>query len=751
MLNELYQIANSLECAGVSPKQRHPRIGQGKNETTLVVRLNENACVSAVELLDGEIAAKLFRIEHGSPGSSFPGFNIPAPLRTTEASPLTASLLKAIKDLHGKKNLDAAALRPVVSELFNSSSPRDFSRKQKQQFQLSCKDLVEELHDNFGKVPSLTSEIFFKLLQVVKRQIGGNNAITLDCFSADIANTLSSQIDGMGCEELFFFSSLMFGKPKSKPNQHVYLDLATNAGEERRIANLITSERLNDACFDAKLSFPIFRGKDVFDGLEEETDLMEKYSEHKIAMGNIRLFSVNASEGPTFFRYKLGGAKTFPVSVKNAIRMNSALIFLGGAEKKNNTCIFVPDGKGASVLLIAYLENSDDIGRDSDGVVEMFGMESDAFSETDFTNRTKAVLNMFHAKIEANPDLSVRLLAICSVDTANKQAALNRVYRVADVVKAATKWEAQAKNIPKVSIFWKCEEIQIGRKKKKKPLFKSPVIPAPADLVSVVNRVWSRDAKQGFADTFQSAFSIGDAYDVFIPDTPFLSREKTNRALQLLVARMSGVLAAVGGKQNLGENVRKHALKAIPLLGLLLKKLEQPTTTNNTYTTFMKEPLYQLGHMLALADSLHQQYCEHVRKGETPTQLIGNALFNTALEQPVTALSRLAERLAPYQAWAKTFSPAKKTGEKSGLEKWTLGKLRECAKRFIEDVNGVFHIRTDELPTRMSAEDKAKLLLGYLADTYEPKADADAAPAADDAADVSTDAAPADTQGTTQP
>ena len=134
----------------------------------------------------------------------------------------------------------------------------------------------------------------------------------------------------------------------------------------------------------------------------------------------------------------------------------------------------------------------------------------------------------------------------------------------------------------------------------------------------------------------------------------------------------------------------------------------------------MKEPVYQLGQLLALADSLHQQYCKHVRGDETPTQLIGNALFNTALEQPVFALARLAERLTPYQAWAKTFRNTD-PNVKSGWEKTLLRLLRESTSRFVEEVDGVLRIRADELPQRMTDLDKAKLLLGYLADTYEPE------------------------------
>jgi hypothetical protein len=162
-------------------------------------------------------------------------------------------------------------------------------------------------------------------------------------------------------------------------------------------------------------------------------------------------------------------------------------------------------------------------------------------------------------------------------------------------------------------------------------------------------------------------------------------------------------------KPTLGDVVRWQSLKAIALFGIFLRQL------NQQYSIFMKEPVYQLGQLLALADSLHEQYCKHVRDGKTPTQLIGSSIFNTALEQPVFALARLAERMVPYQAWAKTFKNTD-PNVKSGWEKTILRLLRECASRFIEEVDGVFRIRADELPARMTDLDKAKLLLGYLAD-----------------------------------
>ncbi|HYV25918.1 MAG TPA: hypothetical protein VFA77_00155, partial [Candidatus Eisenbacteria bacterium] len=376
------------------------------------------------------------------------------------------------------------------------------------------------------------------------------------------------------------------------------------------------------------------------------------------------------------------------------------------------TCRAIPSAQpDKRDLLVAYLEGEPE-GRAQ--LAEMFGGDANLFSDADFESIAQPVLEMLEGKVAANPNLNVRLLAFCPIDKAKKQISLNRTLRVRDVIRAARDWEAGARNVPQVSVWF-------YDKNTKQAVFRSHTAPCPLELASVVNRVWSADAKSGFSSTYQRALSAGDAYDVFLADAP-LTRQKAQFTMELLLTRMSSVLAALGrAKANrkwtdLGDVVRWQSVKAIALLGILLRQ------QNQHCSEFMKEPVYQLGQLLALADSLHQQYCKHVRGDETPSQLIGNALFNTALEQPVFALARLAERLAPYQAWAKTFKNTD-PNVKSGWEKVLLKLLRDCASRFIEDVDGIIRIRADELPPRMTDLDKAKLLLGYLADIQNPKSE----------------------------
>lgn len=114
----------------------------------------------------------------------------------------------------------------------------------------------------------------------------------------------------------------------------------------------------------------------------------------------------------------------------------------------------------------------------------------------------------------------------------------------------------------------------------------------------------------------------------------------------------------------------------------------------------MRSSPFLIGQLLGLADTLHREYCNHVRKGQIPSQLIGNAAMAAALNNPTAALARLSERIIPYQAWANSVS-----GDGVGLAKWTLQQFSRVAKELGEQT----------IPERCSDAEKAQVLLGYLA------------------------------------
>jgi hypothetical protein len=137
------------------------------------------------------------------------------------------------------------------------------------------------------------------------------------------------------------------------------------------------------------------------------------------------------------------------------------------------------------------------------------------------------------------------------------------------------------------------------------------------------------------------------------------------------------------------------------IFGLLLAKL------GRLKGDYMKGPPFLVGRLLSLADQLHLQYCQGVRKGQVPPQLVGNALMTTALEQPTKAVAMLSQRILPYQAWARTVQG----GDEVRLAKYFLGELGRVSAE-LKDI---------ELPPTCGDAEKAEMLLGYLARSEKDK------------------------------
>ncbi len=732
MLNELSLIVESLERLGTEAPSRHPRMNpMGKNRSLLVVALDNDGKPSHVEVLPGETAANLLRIEHGSQGSSFPGFNVPTPLRRLEETPASelAPVVQELLALGRNKNSSAAAIAEALRDLFSLSKPRSFRDKQngtekqssaEKQFLRSCSELVTELAKMF---PADLGDLknFRTLIQTVLK-----SNLTLPLFAESVSALLVRGNGDLDRRMVLLFQDILFGtldwkkrtagigspeywKEKAKQdknsNQPVYLDLASPDAGFWRVANAQTSARINEALFKFEPQGDGTAGGDATfgeDAFGVQSVLQDKFpGGPKVAeLGNVKLFSLNTSEVQALQRYRLKGSRSFPISSALVQKMSDALLYLASEDKRGITCRAIPSAQpDKRDLLVAYLEGEPE-GRAP--LAEMFGGEATSFSDADFEAIAKPVLEMLEGKVASNPNLNVRLLSFCPIDKAKKQISINRSLRVRDIIESARTWEDGGRNVPEVSVWF-------YDKNSKQSVYRAHTTPCPVDLSSVVNRVWSADAKSGFLGSFQRAFSVADAYDVFLVASP-LARQKAQIALELLLGRMSNVLAALGAAKvarrwtDLSDAVRWQSVKSIALLGILLHQ------QHHDKDQYMSETIYNIGRLLALADTLHFQYCKFVRTSEdkrkagkvgAPSELLGNALFNTALDQPVSALARLAERIKPYKGWADTYSD-----EDAGLIHWLNRQMAEVRKG----------INIEKLPPRMSDTDKAKLLLGYLAD-----------------------------------
>ncbi len=304
----------------------------------------------------------------------------------------------------------------------------------------------------------------------------------------------------------------------------------------------------------------------------------------------------------------------------------------------------------------------------------------DARTESRYEARAKLLIKALQGMVSHDPGLSVAVMVIAKADAARKKLLFSRQFDVRWLVKAAQEWQEAASNHPPIRI----RSFDANRK----PFWQTPWTPYPSEVVRVINTVWDGDgAKPKRVSNAQ--LGLGLALLLEDPTGPSL-REATREALRLLVQAVTPVVVALGRCLVEGKVLTApKSFQDIPLLipatlGLLLWK------AGHRRGAYMSRNPYLIGQLLSLADEFHRNYCKHEREGRLPPRLIGNALMPTALERPTEGLARLSERLLLYQSVATT-------------------ELRDRAGMIEKAID------KDALPPHCSDEDKAQMLLGYLA------------------------------------
>jgi len=278
------------------------------------------------------------------------------------------------------------------------------------------------------------------------------------------------------------------------------------------------------------------------------------------------------------------------------------------------------------------------------------------------------------------------VLVLSKADPGRTKVVLSEVYRPQELKLAAETWKSGPKNLPHVSLF-------IPGKKGGPVVDRGVFPPFPSEVMRCLNTHWIRNLEES---SRVPMCSLSDVHRAMVRS----DQEALKNILGLTVRKASSLLVPLGGAQHAGTETKVKVqakidgLTAIALLGILLLK------SDRVKEVYMKDVSYGIGRLLSLADRLHALYSEEVRKGVLPSQLIGNALMSTALEQPKMALDLLGRRILPYQAWARTTN-----GGKAGLARW-----------FLNEIGGVCEgIKAVGIPDRTTEMDRAEMLIGYLA------------------------------------
>ena len=364
---------------------------------------------------------------------------------------------------------------------------------------------------------------------------------------------------------------------------------------------------------------------------------------------------------PSFERYGLAGHDAFPLDRQRARQIAASLEWITSASRKGKTWRGVPGAtKDSKDLMIVYVSSAPDV---SEALADFFGdveepkkrEEQEAF----YAALCESVVSFFsrHSGPAARSEfLELLLLRKISLGVTRIESHLQP--SIEQVKRSISEWRAALANTPPSS-------------------FKTRFL-VPGQLVRTLQRQWIRSGGK-FAD---ARFDLKAVYDMLFQTGTCAAHAATT----LETAYQRGRALLLSGKKI------QPAADYFTILGLALYY------RGHRKEKYMESTAYKFGEFLAMADLIHKCYCQEVRSGAMPPNLIGNAHFDIASSSPTGALALMQSRLKIYTGWAETRG--------GGLAKWSLKRLGE--------ISGAI---AGHLPTKFSTDEKAQLLLGYLART----------------------------------
>ena len=389
-------------------------------------------------------------------------------------------------------------------------------------------------------------------------------------------------------------------------------------------------------------------------------------------------------------------------------------------EQEKKTWTIVPSGQfevrnGKKVykddLLIVYLENKPNL--DANKAHMLGGMSREVFNEAMFDAVSERVIQVLEEAEDVKVNDQVRLFVLRKADKDRRQVVIERNYTVGEVVASAKSWRTAAKNVPP---FW----LQVEIKEENKSVWLSPRCPFPANLVRFTQIQWLRFGRDSAKVV---GVSLSQVYDMFF-DYKNKNKSTTEILLGLTLRRTEPLLVGLGEAIHKGDmkgfspDARFSASVIVSAIGIYLYKL------GISKEEYMKGSFFYIGRFLSLVDTLHFEYCRHVRGGypikpeeewrkAIPSQLLGNAHLNVALNNPGSAIARLSERLNIYKAWAQKHQPAD-----GNWAHWALSEIGKITPVIAES----------QLSVLTTDAEKAQILFGYLAKSEQkPVSDSDVA------------------------
>ena len=691
MLNEGYHLYKSLERCGIKPGSQHPDIKEPGKKDGLILGIDEKGKIASIEFRKGDEIASLWTIMKGNHGS-FPVIKLQRPLWDVGPDDVLRKKIGELKkDETKKRNL-----------IFQQSIKLNITKHEKNWW----KRLHERVTDlqSYFKTTNKNYIAFEELIIRFKK------AVRIDEFLKGFLDKIikyKADIPYSIIENIFIGNKWDEKKKEYRSEVPLVLDVSDWDNKYRFSARVASPKmvsfvseclsKMHATSGESKKMGMEGDGKNGISALSGKEKLLEdnKFPNPKLpVIGPVFLFAVN-DQTPCQARYGKTSTGIIPVGRKEAQSIQDSLKWITSDERHEKTWYQVPGlHDGEPNLLIVYLEDKPDLKVNK--AYLLGGQSSNDLSEATFEAVAGNIIKAYKGDHIIKANDQVRLFALRKADLGRKQIVLHRSCTVVDIINAAELWQAAAGNIPEFSL-------PFPGKKGEKAIILKPICLFPADFVRLTQRQWHRlkeeNEKNKRPFSKATGASLGQIYNIFFDQKNKLKRE-VSIILGLTLRRTLLLLDCLGEaihKNNiLAFNIeaRFSALITISAISILLHKL------GISKEDYMKSSLFYVGRLLALVDTLHLEYCKHIRKGNIPPQLLGNAHLNVSLSNPTSALARLSQRIGIYQAWTR-----KEQGEEAKLARWAVGEIGKVTNE----------LSNKELPVVTADADKAQILLGYLA------------------------------------
>lgn len=660
MINELYQLSEAMDRAGVQTQRWHSKY-------KLIPNIRPNAPCVRISIFEGlvvelssvpEDLGKGLR-KFGDNQGSYPCMNLMPLYRITDES--IKKSLKALKPEH----IDPAKIEEIES--WCQDNRNNWGKKFQNKYKI-CMDRSTELCKlipKFAPIQILTEESKYfcdpiKLHREMK---------------ATAFEMLRNQENVLLALRILFYQ----GDPTKKPEDDcgslsIALEtpkLIDNFGFPAISAKFVLE--LNNALMQvekkgATSEFDAFGVP--FAPVGKSTPMPTA----KLAGGFDATLRTMFGGQPCQMRYGRIEDASYPISPEMRGKLHASLDWLGGSkEHENITWMSIDKGE----VLFAYPSR---IHEQAISYTRMFGRPQK--SNVIFEEQTKQFITELRQGREVGADAKadrIQLFILKKLDKARVKVVYTRQTDAHELEECSEAWTLGCSNLP---VF------HFGKLK----------APFPLEAAAAFNMFWKQNGEQAT----DQCRPVSQYHGLELLMTPELSVTADLHMLSEKAMTVGAFLGSLLAKKNFHHSIWEQITKMLALMGLMLYR------KGIGKENYMEDFPYQYGQLLKVSDELHAMYCRVVRNGDLPSQLAGSGLYQAAAEAPLRTMSLLAQRMNPYIAWAKTYHTVtdsqKETG--AGLAKWFL--------RIYEEIAGkLYEVWTPNM--RFNDEERAQLFIGYLA------------------------------------